>query len=40
MNVYTDTSTIGGCFDKEFEEWSVALFEELNPEQSLYSYQI
>lgn len=28
MNVYTDTSTIGGCFDKEFEEWSVALFEE------------
>ncbi len=28
MNVYTDTSTIGGCFDKEFKEWSVALFEE------------
>lgn len=28
MNVYTDTSIIGGCFDKEFDEWSVALFEE------------
>lgn len=28
MNVYTDTSTIGGCFDIEFKEWSVALFEE------------
>jgi hypothetical protein len=28
MNVYTDTSAIGGCFDKEFQEWSVALVEE------------
>ncbi len=28
MKVYTDTSTIGGCFDEEFKEWSVALFEE------------
>ncbi|MEX8548104.1 MAG: PIN domain protein [Mucilaginibacter sp.] len=28
MKVYTDTSTIGGCFDVEFKEWSVALFEE------------
>lgn len=28
MTVYTDTSTIGGCFDKEFQEWSVALVEE------------
>lgn len=27
-NVYTDTSVIGGCFDIEFKEWSVALFEE------------
>jgi hypothetical protein len=28
MTVYTDTSAIGGCFDKEFQEWSVALVEE------------
>ena len=28
MKVYTDTSVIGGCFDKEFEEWSNALFKE------------
>ena len=27
MFIYTDTSTIGGCFDKEFEEWSNRLFE-------------
>ncbi|HET7361731.1 MAG TPA: PIN domain protein [Salinimicrobium sp.] len=28
MKVYTDTSVIGGCFDKEFREWSNALFQE------------
>lgn len=28
VNVYTDTSVIGGCFDTEFQEWSLALFEE------------
>ena len=28
MIVYVDTSVIGGCFDKEFKEWSNALFEE------------
>lgn len=28
MTVYTDTSTIGGCFDEEFQKWSIALFEE------------
>jgi len=28
MKVYTDTSVIGGYFDKEFQEWSVELFEE------------
>ena len=28
MTVYVDTSTIGGCFDEEFQEWSVALGEE------------
>ena len=26
--MYIDTSVIGGCFDKEFDEWSLALFEE------------
>lgn len=29
MRIYTDTSTIGGCFDEEFEEWSTELFESL-----------
>ena len=28
MKIYTDTSVIGGCFDKEFQEWSNALFQE------------
>lgn len=28
MKVYDDTSTVGGCFDEEFKEWSVYLFEE------------
>lgn len=28
MTVYADTSTIGGCFNEEFREWSVALVEE------------
>lgn len=28
VNVYTDTSVIGGCYDAEFKEWSIALFEE------------
>ncbi|PSL44145.1 hypothetical protein CLV51_10610 [Chitinophaga niastensis] len=28
IHVYTDTSVIGGCFDKEFKEHSLALFEE------------
>ncbi|WP_295119285.1 hypothetical protein [uncultured Chitinophaga sp.] len=28
VNVYTDTSVIGGCFDVEFKEWSQALFKE------------
>jgi len=26
--VYTDTSVFGGCFDKEFEEWSIKLMDE------------
>lgn len=28
VNVYVDTSVIGGCCDEEFQEWSLALFEE------------
>lgn len=28
QKVYIDTSVIGGCFDKEFEEWSNQLFED------------
>lgn len=27
--VYIDTSVIGGCFDKEFAEWSNLLFDEI-----------
>ena len=26
--IYVDTSVIGGCFDEEFEEYSVQLFDE------------
>lgn len=28
INVYTDTSVIGGCFDKEFKAHSLALWDE------------
>ncbi len=28
LRVYIDTSVIGGCFDKEFAEWSNLLFQE------------
>ncbi len=28
QRVYIDTSVIGGCFDKEFAEWSNKLFDE------------
>ena len=28
QRVYIDTSVIGGCFDKEFKEWSNQLFED------------
>jgi hypothetical protein len=28
MKVYADTSIIGGCFDEEFKEWSIPLFQE------------
>jgi hypothetical protein len=27
MRIYSDTSTIGGCFDQEFEKWSNQLFQ-------------
>ena len=26
--IYIDTSIIGGCFDEEFEEWSIKLINE------------
>jgi predicted nucleic acid-binding protein len=35
MRVYSDTSTIGGCFDDEFEEWSNAMFEEFKTGKKL-----
>ena len=28
MKIYADTSTIGGCFDEEFQQWSNELFDE------------
>mgnify|MGYP000932911779 CR=1 FL=1 len=28
QRIYIDTSVIGGCFDKEFAEWSNLLFDE------------
>jgi predicted nucleic acid-binding protein len=28
LRIYIDTSVIGGCFDKEFAEWSNKLFKE------------
>lgn len=28
QRIYIDTSVIGGCFDKEFKEWSNDLFNE------------
>jgi hypothetical protein len=27
MRVYIDTSVFGGCYDKEFQEWSLSLFD-------------
>jgi len=29
MDVYCDTSVIGGCFDEEFSEWSNLLMDEI-----------
>lgn len=28
QRIYLDTSVIGGCLDKEFQEWSKQLFDE------------
>ncbi|MFZ2959042.1 MAG: hypothetical protein WA705_19315 [Candidatus Ozemobacteraceae bacterium] len=28
IRIYVDTSVIGGCFDPEFEKWSLALFQD------------
>ena len=30
LRIYIDTSVIGGCFDSEFKEWSVALIEDFS----------
>jgi len=30
QRIYIDTSVIGGCFDKEFKEWSDDLFNEFS----------
>ena len=27
MRIYIDTSVFGGCYDEEFQEWSLGLFE-------------
>jgi hypothetical protein len=29
IKIYIDTSVIGGCFDKEFEQYSNRLFDNL-----------
>lgn len=29
MRIYIDTSVFGGCFEKEFEEWSLGLFDQI-----------
>lgn len=28
LRIYVDTSVIGGCFDQEFEAWSLGLFSD------------
>ena len=28
LRIYIDTSVIGGCFDEEFSEWSIRLFDD------------
>jgi len=28
LRIYVDTSVIGGCFDSEFKEWSLALVDD------------
>lgn len=28
IRIYVDTSVIGGCFDPEFEKWSIGLFQD------------
>jgi len=33
--IYIDTSVIGGCFDKEFKEWSEKLFDNFRRGKSI-----
>jgi predicted nucleic acid-binding protein len=35
QRIYIDTSVIGGCFDKEFKEWSDKLFDEFRIENKI-----
>jgi predicted nucleic acid-binding protein len=35
LRVYIDTSVIGGCFDIEFSEWSIKLFDEFKSGQKI-----
>jgi predicted nucleic acid-binding protein len=35
MKIYIDTSVIGGCFDVEFEDWSMKLFEKFQSGEML-----
>ena len=35
QRVYIDTSVIGGCFDQEFEEWSIKLFDDFNSRKKI-----
>ena len=33
QRVYIDTSVIGGCFDEEFQDWSIRLINEIETGQ-------
>jgi predicted nucleic acid-binding protein len=35
QRIYLDTSVIGGCLDKEFQEWSRKLFEEFKSDKKI-----
>lgn len=33
LRIYVDTSVVGGCFDSEFQEWSLSLMEDFRAGQ-------